>query len=117
MAKPVLSRRFLPLAPSIYTLFCGHEPYETDHWGKDHGVILQEFQNKEFPPLSNSAEDQIIRRCWNGEYSSVRQLWGKLRDQPEQEMVPFHGPEWLTARQRECEQIIKDGTLNAMGEF
>lgn len=47
-----------------YTLLRGHEPYETEPWGRNHFVILGEkFQEKELPPLSNSAADTIISKC------------------------------------------------------
>ncbi|KIW86167.1 hypothetical protein Z517_01562 [Fonsecaea pedrosoi CBS 271.37] len=47
-----------------YTLLRGHEPYETESWGRDHFVTLAEkFQFRQFPPLTNSASDAIVRKC------------------------------------------------------
>ena len=64
-----------------YTLLRGHEPYETESWGRNHFVTLAEkFQNKEFPPLTNSVGDAIIRKCWNGKYRLVRELLTEFTD-------------------------------------
>ena len=39
---------------SVYYIFLrGHEPYETESWGRNHFVVLSEkFQNKELSPLT-----------------------------------------------------------------
>lgn len=58
-----------------YPLLRGHEPYETEPRGSNHFIILGEkFQNQPFLPLTNSAGDAIIRKCWNGGYRLVRKL-------------------------------------------
>lgn len=46
----------------FYAPLRGHEPLETEYWGRNHGVIMMDkFQTKEFPPLTDSAEASIIR--------------------------------------------------------
>lgn len=58
-----------------HTLLKGHEAYETDSWGTEHSVILgNEFQRREFSPLSCSAEDSTTRQCWNGRFDSIAGL-------------------------------------------
>jgi serine/threonine protein kinase len=64
-----------------YTLLRGHEPYETKSWGRNHFITLGEkFQKNEFPPLTNSATDAIIRKCWNGKYRLVVELLAEFDD-------------------------------------
>lgn len=99
-----------------YTLLRGHEPYETESWGRDHFVILGEkFQHKEFPPLTNSVEDAIILRCWNGDYRSVRELLAEFTG--EQDEVARVSPEWLKMRQMECEAFVRDGEMEALERY
>lgn len=98
-----------------YTLLRGHEPYETEYWGRDHFVIMSEkFQNEEFPPLTDSAEDSIVRKCWNGEYQSVKDLLAEFMDEVEQDDFSDEDEEWLMARRLECKEIVSSGVLDTL---
>lgn len=101
-----------------YTLLRGHEPYETESWGKDHSVILVEkLQRKEFPLLTNSAEDAIIRKCWNGEYCTVRELLLKFPGGAEQGESISDDPKWLETRRMECENFIQSGLVDSLETY
>lgn len=100
-----------------YTLLRGHEPYETESWGPNHFVILGEkFQNKEFPPLTNSAADVIIHKCWSGEYRLVRELLAEFTDDGQDEPVG-EDPELLEMRQMECKTFIQSGLVDQLESY
>jgi atypical protein kinase C zeta type len=86
-----------------YTLLHGHEPYETESWGTEHFVTLTEkLRNREFPPLTNSANDAILRRCWNGEYHSVTKLLAEFLDDVVQDNPTNESQGWADLRRSEC---------------
>jgi serine/threonine protein kinase len=88
----------------FYSLLRGYEPYETEYWGDDHGVILSEkFQNKEFPHLAESVEDNIIRKCWHGEYGQVKDLLHEVKSKN------------MRTRRVGCEKLIKSGAISRLG--
>jgi hypothetical protein len=89
---------------ALYSLLRGYEPYETENWGDDHGVILSEkFQNKEFPHLAESVEDNIIRKCWHGEYRQVKDLLHEVKSKN------------MRTRRIGCEKLIKSGAISRLG--
>ncbi|KAF7502029.1 hypothetical protein GJ744_009008 [Endocarpon pusillum] len=101
-----------------YTLLRGHEPYETESWGRNHFVTLSEkFQNKEFPPLTDSARDAIIRKCWNGEYRLVRELSAEFNDDPGHDEPVGEDAKWLETRQVECKRFIQSGLLDTLDRY
>ncbi len=101
-----------------YTLLRGHEPYETESWGRNHFVILGEkFQNKEFPPLTNSAGDVIIRKCWDGEYRMVGELLAEFTDDAGQDEPVGEDQEWLEMRQMECKTFIQSGLVDTLDRY
>jgi serine/threonine protein kinase len=100
-----------------YTLLRGHEPYETESWGRNHFVTLGEkFQKKEFPPLTNSAADAIIRKCWNGKYRLVAELLAEFDDIGQDEPVG-EDPDWLETRQMECKTFIRSGLVDTLDSY
>ena len=101
-----------------YTLIRGHEPYEVESWGRNHFVILSEkFQKKEYPPLTNSAEDTIIRKCWNGEYRHVSELLAEFTRNTAQNEAAGEEQEWFNIRQMECEAFIQSGTVDTLERY
>lgn len=87
----------------FYSLLRGYEPYEMDWWGDDHFVSLTEkLQRKEFPPLSESIEDEIIRKCWHGEYHRVKDLLDEVRRKNK------------STRKIECEKLIESGGISRL---
>jgi hypothetical protein len=88
----------------FYSLLRGYEPYETEYWGDDHGVILSEkFQNNEFPHLARSVEDNIIQKCWHGEYRQVKDLLDEVKSKN------------MRTRRIGCERLIKSGAISRLG--
>lgn len=101
-----------------YTLLRGHEPYETEPWGRDRFVTLSEkFQSKEFPPLSDSAGDAIIRKCWDGEDQLVQDLLAEFPGDAGQDEPAGKDQEWLEIRQMECTEFIQNGSVDALDRF
>ena len=101
-----------------YTLLRGHEPYEIESWGGNHFVILGEkFQRKEFPPLTISAGDTIIRKCWNGEYQLVSELLAEFAGNTRQDEAAGEDQEWLKMRQMECETLIQSGRVDKLERY
>ena len=101
-----------------YTLLRGHEPYQTESWGTDHFVILLEkFQKKEFPALIDSAEDTIIRKCWNGEYEMVSELLAEIASSKRQDVPASEDREWLETRQLECKTFVQSGWIDTLDRY
>lgn len=101
----------------FYSLTRGYDAYETEWFGKEHGpILLEKFQKKEYPPTTDSVIDTIIRKCWDGEFVSVKSLAEELMplDVEKQEPVREEGAEWLAARRAECEEMIKSGLLDTL---
>lgn len=113
-----------------YTLLRGHEPFETEDWGKGHFVVLTEkFQKKDYPPLMDSAEDVIIRKCWEGEYRRVRDLVAEFsgdedakEDEQDGWIVEDHRQQlqqqqWLKAQRMDCIAYIENGSVDMLNRF
>jgi len=101
-----------------YTLLRGHEPYETESWGTDHFVILGEkFQKKEFPLLTNSAGDTIIRKCWNGEYQLISELLAEVAGSNRQDELASEDREWLEMQQLECKTFVQSGWVDTLERY
>ena len=101
-----------------YTLLRGHEPYELESWGEEHGVIVMErFQKKEFPSLSESCADAVIRKCWNGAYQSMRELLMEFDGNGPQAESTSEDREWLELRRQECETFVRSGLMNTLGRY
>ena len=98
-----------------YTLLRGHEPYEAESWGENHFVILSEkFQKREFPVLTNSVEDKIVRKCWNGEYESVSELLMEVVGNNRQSNIAREDREWLETQRLKCKKFVQSGLINTL---
>ena len=101
-----------------YTLLRGHEPCQTEPWGTNHFVILLEkFQKKEFPLLIDSAEDAIIRKCWNGEYEMISELLAEFAGSNEQDVPASEDREWLETRQLGCKTFVQSGWVDTLDRY
>ena len=101
-----------------YTLLRGHEPYETESWGENHFVILDEkFQKREFPVLIDSVEDKIVRKCWNGEYESVSELSMEVAGDNRQSDTVSEDREWLETQRLECKMFVESGLINTLNRY
>lgn len=56
----------------FYGLTRGFYPYARE--GFDVPTLMKKFKAREFPELGISSDDEIIRKCWHGRYSSVAEL-------------------------------------------
>ncbi len=105
------------LGSIFYLLTRGYEPYENEWFGRDHGPITIELlQAKKFPALDRGDIDAIIRKCWNGEYLSMKAL--KLDTLQLAQDEPLPTPRVMDKREyeatrTECEQLVKDGILES----
>lgn len=105
-----------------YTLLRGHEPYETEDWGRDRFVTLcEKFQNKEFPPLTGAAEDAIIHKCWSEGYQQVKELLVEFTGDAEQDESEYESADkdlkWLETRQVECKEFIQSGLVDTLDRY
>ncbi|KAL9123575.1 MAG: hypothetical protein Q9217_007005 [Psora testacea] len=101
-----------------YTLLRGHEPYETESWGRNHFVILGEkFQEKEFPSLNDSAADTIISKCWNGEYQSISELLVEFAGTNRRDDSTSEDREYLRMRQQECKTFVRSGWVDTLERY
>ena len=101
-----------------YTLLRGHEPYETESWGENHFVILSDkFQRRNFPVLTDSVEDEIVRKCWNGEYESVSQLSMEVAGNNRQSNTASEDREWLETQRLECKRFVQSGLINTLKRY
>ena len=101
-----------------YTLLRGHEPYETESWGKNHFVILiEKFQKREFPVLTNSVEDKIVRKCWNGEYESVSELAMQVAGNNRPSNTASEDREWLETQRLKCKKFVQSGLINTLNRY
>lgn len=98
-----------------YTLLRGHEPYETESWGANHFVILgDKFQKGEFPVLTNSVDDNIVRKCGNGEYESVSKLSMEVAGTDKQSNIASEDREWLETQRLKCKKFVQSGLINTI---
>ena len=105
------------LGSIFYLLTRGYEPYENEWFGRDHGPITIELlQAMKFPALNGGEIDTIIRKCWNGEYSSMKALKLDTLQLAQDESLPtssvMDNREYETT-QKACEQLVKDGVLES----
>ena len=102
----------------FYTLLRGHEPYETESWGSEHGpILIKKFQRREFPLLTNSTEDAIIHKCWNEKYHSVSHLLADVAGSDKQDEPGSEDQEWLKLRQLECKEFIQSGLVDSLNAY
>ncbi|KAL9608555.1 MAG: hypothetical protein Q9167_006616 [Letrouitia subvulpina] len=101
-----------------YTLLNGHEPYETEAWGKDHFVILcEKFQKKELPQLTHSSEHDIIHKCWNGAYRHISDISKQFTSGESKDAFTVKGQDCLEMRKRECEAFCRSGRIDTLDRY
>ena len=100
----------------FYYMTRGYEPYDDEWLGEDHGpMVVDLLQAKKFPRMSEDATDNMIQKCWHGEYESINSLklevmrlhryigLGMAKAMPEEE---------YEARRQECRTLVKLGVLD-----
>ncbi|KAH0596397.1 hypothetical protein MHUMG1_05514 [Metarhizium humberi] len=102
----------------IYALTRGHDPYEDEWWGPDHGPICQgKLQDMEFPALGKDKYDNVIRNCWHGRYESIAQLLEHMAglDQYSCEVIEQQASASdVGSRKHECEMLVQSGVLEKL---
>ncbi|KAG8408116.1 hypothetical protein J3459_018161 [Metarhizium acridum] len=102
----------------IYALTRGHDPYEDEWWGPDHGPICQgKLQDMEFPVLGKDKYDNVIENCWHGRYESIAQLSGHMAglDQYSCEVIEQQASaSYIRSRKHECEMLVQNGVLQKL---
>ncbi|KAL8899984.1 MAG: hypothetical protein Q9207_005917 [Kuettlingeria erythrocarpa] len=105
----------------IYTITRGFEPYEDQWLGEDNGgKIVELLQEKIFPSTDDSDMDCIIRKCWEGKYSSIRQLHSEvLQIYPtvRSNMAEPTDEAERHAAKRMCMQLVEEGILDQAPEY
>ena len=105
----------------IYTITRGFEPYENQWLGEDHSAMIVDLlQAKVFPTTDNSEIDGIVRKCWDGNYSSIRNLHTEvmLIDPSISTMMaqPIDADGHINAKQQ-CMQLVEEGLLKQIPEY
>ncbi|KAG5914636.1 hypothetical protein E4U42_000378 [Claviceps africana] len=103
----------------LFTLTRGHEPYELEAWGREHGLIQREkLQAMEFPTLGSKEKyDEIVGDCWHGRYESIAQLSNHIAslDQHSSQVIEQQlSPSDIESRKRECEKWVESGILEEL---
>ena len=70
------------LGSTIYHIIQGHQPFPDFDTFDDEIVIRSRFESREFPPLACSMAglSEIIYRCWEGTYTSAKQVCEDLEN-------------------------------------
>ncbi|KAL1844767.1 hypothetical protein VTK73DRAFT_1828 [Phialemonium thermophilum] len=101
----------------LYSLARGHDPFEDEWWGYDHGPIRRDkLQRMEFPAVGDLACAEVIRGCWHGRHRSMADLSAALArlDEEPWEVTCEADPTWKEARARECEAVAASGLLGEL---
>ena len=92
-----------------YYLTRDYEPSDDTWLGEDHGpTTVDMLQNMRFPALSpNDDADQVIRKCWYGEYPSVEELAFDVRaaDNRTGDRAPALSHQIICQRTAECKLL------------
>lgn len=102
----------------MYALTRGHDPYQDEWWGPDHGPICQDkLQNLEFPDLGRDEHDYIIGDCWHGRYESIAQLAARIADLDRgssEAIEPQASALDIRSRRHECEMLVQSGVIEQL---
>ncbi|RMZ69248.1 serine threonine kinase [Pyrenophora seminiperda CCB06] len=62
------------LGSTIYYIVTGHRPFPQLHTIDDEAEFLRRFQEGQFPDLQAEVGGTIVRKCWEGRYSSASEV-------------------------------------------
>ena len=94
----------------------GHEPYDNE--GEFHyqdTSAVSKLKLMKFPPLGEGHLDQIIERCWKGDYERLKDLADEtkqLRGALELPRAALLNEEDYIQIRKECQLLIENGILN-----
>jgi len=99
----------------LYYMTRGYEPYEDEDFGQDHGpIVVDRLRRMVFPHLSAGHLDEIIRRCWYGEFALLKDLADQTKTLSGAVELPRAIPlsmEYCLERQKECQRLVDGGLL------
>lgn len=99
----------------LYLMTRGYEPYEEEEFGENvdsASLIVSRFQHMEFPTLGNDPLDQIIKRCWHGEFGQVKGIAEETKQLPGAIELPRAIPfdmEYISLCRKECQALVDEG--------
>ena len=101
----------------IYLITRGFEPYEDHDFGSEHGpTVVDLLQAMEYPELSANALDNLIKRCWEGAFASLKDLAdASTLSLKAQNTAAAFGSDYCLACQEECESVIAHGLIQSHG--
>ncbi|KAH7015655.1 kinase-like domain-containing protein [Ilyonectria destructans] len=67
------------LGTAIYFMITGHWPFPDLDPIEQEEEVQRRFKSREFPTMKASHGDNIIRKCWTGEYTSMIEVVGDLQ--------------------------------------
>ncbi|KAH6983357.1 kinase-like domain-containing protein [Ilyonectria sp. MPI-CAGE-AT-0026] len=67
------------LGTAIYVIITGHWPFPDLDLVEQEEEVQRRFKSREFPTTKASHGDNIIRKCWTGEYMSMIEVVGDLQ--------------------------------------
>jgi atypical protein kinase C zeta type len=97
----------------LYCLTRGHEPFEMDKFDDDAEVVGL-LRRMEFPPLSDNPFDAIIKECWAGRFTLLRDLLQEARSQCGDNEIPqpvTFTSEYRSGVRSECQRLVDGGLL------
>jgi serine/threonine protein kinase len=99
----------------LYYMTRGYEPYEDEYFDPGHEVVVVDrLQAMVFPNLKGGRLDQIIRRCWYGEFAHLKDLADEtktLSGAIELPRATALSTEYCLERREECQSLVDDGLL------
>lgn len=106
----------------LYSMTRGHEPYDSpeDSSGMLDGPdVVDLLQQMKFPSLGAGRLDNLIDRCWKGDYPLLKVLADETKLLLGANSLPRATPltaEYCRKAREECEQLIKLGLLDWVEE-
>lgn len=104
----------------LYTVTRGHYPYASEKY--DVKTLMDMFQRKDFPVLTDSFEDAVVSNCWWARYESVAALEQVFRDLGDgSEWYVFQGIEqeegWLEQMEKDCKTWVDSSGLGTLPDI
>lgn len=100
----------------LYYLTRGHEPYDDGAFGPEvGGAQVKLLQRMLFPSLGTDDLDNIIRKCWHGQYHQLQNLANECKVLPGCSSRPratLLDPEVYKRTQEECRKLLASGFLD-----
>jgi serine/threonine protein kinase len=99
----------------LYYMTRGYEPYEDEDFGQGKGpIVVDRLRYIVFPDLGEGCLDQIIKRCWKGEFALLKDLAEETKLLHGAVELPRASPlemEYCLERRKECQSLLDLGLL------